>query len=169
MVVVEQFRLEEINEFERDEFVAVFGEIFEESPWIAEQAWLGRTFVSNEALFESFCEVLAQATEEVKLALLCAHPELGTKRKITKLSTNEQKGAGLLGAESEQVSYLSELNTKYRIKFGFPFIIAVKGLSTESIVEAIERRLSNGKVDEFNECLQQVIKIARFRFDGIVK
>ena len=168
MAAIEQFKLEDINKFDRNIFIAVFGEIFEKSPWIAEQVCFQRPFANKKALFDHFCTVLTNATEEIKMDLLCAHPELGTKKKITTLSTDEQKGAGLLQAENDQVSYLSVLNEMYRTKFGFPFIIAVKGLGTESIIKALEKRLNNEKLDEFNECLKQVIKIARFRFDAIV-
>ena len=108
------------------------------------------------------------ASPEEQLALLRAHPDLGTRAKISPGSTSEQAGAGLDRLTAGEYKRLLHLNSAYQEKFGFPFLYAVKGSDKFAILEALERRLISNREAEFQEALRQVYRIARFRLEGIV-
>lgn len=163
-----QYRLSDINGMDRDTFVAVFGGVFEDSPWVAETAWQSVPFESNEYLVEALCDVVRRAGRERQLALLCAHPELGVRKPLTGHSEREQRNAGLKGGEGGQTDLLADLNRRYRDKFGFPFILAVKGLGPDEIIMRFRERLENNLEDEFDECLEQVFRIAGFRLEDLL-
>jgi len=103
-----------------------------------------------------------------QLALFRAHPDLGTRAKVSPSSTSEQAGAGLDRLTSEEYARLTDLNDAYREKFGFPFLYAVRGSDKFAILEALERRLSSNPEDEFQEALRQVFRIARFRLESVI-
>ena len=153
------------------EFVARFADIFEHSPWIPERAWAARPFASIDALHAAMLAVLDGAGDAEKLGLICAHPELAGKEAaagtLTAASTGEQRGAGLDQCSAEELARLRSLNAAYRERFGFPFVIAVKGLSRYQILDAIEARLANDRDTEFRTCLAQIGRIARFRLDAL--
>lgn len=111
---------------------------------------------------------VAAASPEEQLALLRAHPDLGTRAKISPSSTSEQAGAGLDRLTSGEYKRLVDLNNTYREKFGFPFLYAVKGADKFAILEALERRLISNREDEFQEALRQAYRIARFRLESIL-
>jgi OHCU decarboxylase len=160
--------LAHVNSLDRATFVDAIGWIFEDSPWIAERAWHGRPFESIERLHETMAAVMFAASTERQLVLLRAHPDLGTKLKMTAASTGEQQRAGLDRLSPELIARLSELNALYREKFGFPFLFAVKGSTGADVLEALERRLACDRNAEFEEALQQVARIAWFRLESIV-
>ena len=164
----EHFRLQDINTMDHDTFVSVFGSVFEESAWAAEQTFEKLPSESVDSFVEVFCQCVREADHQTQLNLLCAHPELGSKRKMADASVKEQRGAGIRDAEEENRSLMQDLNTKYRQKYEFPFIIAVKGLTPELIIEHMQRRLLNDHDTEFDECLNQVFKIAQIRLDDIL-
>jgi 2-oxo-4-hydroxy-4-carboxy-5-ureidoimidazoline decarboxylase len=165
--------LADINGMAQDQFVRALGGIVEHSPWIAEGAWAGRPFVSVDALHEAMMEVLAGASEVKKVALLRAHPELAGKAAIrgelTSDSTVEQSGAGLTQCSPQQFSRLSALNKAYNAKFGFPFIIAVKGLDRAAIIERFGERVANDRPTEFREALGQVARISLLRLAALLE
>ena len=163
-----RYRFSDINDMHRDAFVAVFGGVFEDSPWVAGAAWQSRPFKSNAHVVEALCEVVRNAGRQRQLALLCAHPELGATKPLTGYSAREQDKAGLQQGQDERVALLADLNRRYRDKFGFPFIIAVKGLDPDRIIECFRERLDNSLEDEFAECLGQVFRIAGFRFEELL-
>ena len=117
-------------------------------------------------------EVMRQEVErgsrEQKLMLLCAHPDLGTRARISEASTGEQSGAGLDRLTAEEYRRLQELNTAYREKFGFPFIYAVKGSDKYDILRALQKRLDSRPEEEFREALEQVYRIALFRLEEAI-
>jgi 2-oxo-4-hydroxy-4-carboxy-5-ureidoimidazoline decarboxylase len=160
--------IEEINHFTQEQFVETIGWVFEHSPWVAERAWHLRPFALCAELSERMNGEVAAASAEEQLALLRAHPDLGTRAKISPGSTSEQAGAGLDRLTSGEYARLMDLNTAYREKFEFPFLYAVKGSDKFAILEALERRLSSNRIDEFQEALRQVYRIARFRLESIV-
>ena len=160
--------MEEINQFGQTEFVESLGWVFEHSPWVAERAWHHRPFVSASNLSERMNGEVAAASVEEQLALLRAHTDLGTRAKISLSSTSEQAGAGLDRLTSGEYERLVGLNGLYREKFGFPFLYAVKGADKFAILEALERRLSSNREDEFQEALRQVYRIAGFRLESVV-
>jgi 2-oxo-4-hydroxy-4-carboxy-5-ureidoimidazoline decarboxylase len=160
--------VEKINRFAQEEFIETVGWVFEHSPWVAERAWHHRPFASVADLSERMNGKVAAASLEEQLALLRAHPDLGTRAKISPGSTGEQAGAGLDRLTSGEYERLAHLNAAYREKFGFPFLYALKGADKFAILEALERRLSSNREDEFQEALRQVYRIARFRLESLV-
>lgn len=163
--------LAEISVLPQADFVARLGDIFEHSPWIPERAWTRRPFASVEALHNAMLDVLNTASVDEQLGLICAHPELAGKEAdegtLTTASTGEQRGAGLDQCSKEELQRLRDLNAAYRQRFGFPFVIAVKGLSRYQIMDAVVARLSNERNIEFHSCLREIAKIARFRLDAM--
>jgi OHCU decarboxylase len=160
--------IEEINRFAQQEFVETVGWVFEHSPWVAERAWHHRPFESGAHLSERMNGEVETASMKEQLALLRAHPDLGTRAKISLSSAAEQAGAGLDQLTSSEYDRLVSLNGVYREKFGFPFLYAVKGADKFAILEVLARRLGSNRVDEFQEALRQVYRIARFRLESIV-
>lgn len=161
--------IDEINHFAQGQFIECLGWVFEHSPWVAERAWRRRPFASCAQLNEAMDTEVAAAPVEEQLALLRAHPDLGTRAKISPSSADEQAGAGLDRLTGDEYARLIELNGAYRVKFGFPFLYAVKGSDKFAILEALERRLGSPPDREFAEALEQVYRIARFRLEGIVR
>jgi len=154
------------------DFVSRLADIFEHSPWIPERAWPARPFASIDALHAAMLAVLEAASDEEKLGLICAHPELAGKEAsagtLTVASTGEQRGAGLDQCSADELQRLRGLNAAYRARFGFPFVIAVKGLSRYQIMDAVEARLAHDRDTEFAACLTQIGRIARFRLDALL-
>ena len=162
------YKLDEINNMDRQVFVAAFGGVFEDSLWVAETAWQSVPFASKDALIETLFDIITHAGREAQLKLLRAHPELGARKPLTGYSAGEQSRAGLQQEQDNRVTTLADLNQRYRQKFGFPFILAVKGLTPDKILENFHSRLENNPEDEFNECLAQVFQIASFRLEDLL-
>lgn len=165
--------LDHLNEFDRTVFVAALGEIFEHSPWVADAVYELRPFPNVEGLHAAMAAAVDAAPMEQQLALIRAHPQLAGKAAIrgelTDASTREQKGAGLDQCSPEEFARLHALNAAYEEKFGFPFIIAVRGHTRGSIIDAMEQRLANDPMTEHAEALRQISRIARLRLgDKIV-
>ncbi len=158
----------ELSTSDRASFVSALGWIFEESPWVAERAWERRPFASLDELHAAMASVVAGATEAEQLALLRAHPDLGTRARVSDASTGEQRGAGLDRLTPDEFARLQRLNTDYRRRFGFPFLFAVKGSTKHDVLTALDARGRRTRDEEFAEALQQVYKIARFRLEGLI-
>jgi 2-oxo-4-hydroxy-4-carboxy-5-ureidoimidazoline decarboxylase len=161
----------ELNAMGRAAFVARLGHIFEHSPWVAERVWRERPFDSIAQLHARMVAVVERATREEQLALIRAHPELlGRLAQATPLSAQsvqEQAGAGLTQADDRELAQLARLNAAYREKFGFPFILAVRGLGRAEILARLAARLANEPEREFAHCLEQIRRIARLRLDDL--
>src|SRR5580692_5754794 len=127
---------------DREPFVASIGGVFEHSPWVAERVWPARPFDDWRSLHLAMTEQVALATRAEQIELIRAHPDLGTRARMTDASASEQAGAGLDRLSSAEFHQLQTLNAAYREKFGFPFIYAVKGSTKQDILEALESRLS---------------------------
>lgn len=164
-----KMKLDAINQMDRETFVRALGGIFEHSPWVAEGSWEARPFGSAAALHEAMTQVVRSSPEETILALLRAHPDLGTRLAVTDYSASEQSGAGLDRLTPEEYEHISALNKRYVEKFGFPFILAVKGKNKEEIVAAMEARVLNGEREEREEALVQIGRITRFRLEDLVE
>ncbi len=163
-----EYNLNEINEMSQRAFIEVFAGVFEDSPWVAQAAWQCAPFDSTQTLIETLFNAVRNADRDTQLKLLQTHPELGAKQPLTGYSAAEQAGAGLQREHDAQVALLADLNRRYRQKFGFPFILAVKGLTPDKIMENFHARLDNAPEDEFNECLGQVFRIAAFRLEDLL-
>jgi 2-oxo-4-hydroxy-4-carboxy-5-ureidoimidazoline decarboxylase len=160
--------LAEINAMTHDQFVATLGWIFEDSPWVAERAWVHRPFVTREALHQSMTNELDKAAAADQLALLRAHPDLGTRARVSAASAGEQSGAGLDRLSAEEFETFEWLNVGYREKFGFPFLYAVKGSSKHDIFVALGVRMDSSPEEEFRQALSEVCRIAWFRLQDTI-
>jgi 2-oxo-4-hydroxy-4-carboxy-5-ureidoimidazoline decarboxylase len=160
--------LTDINAADPDQFVEALGWIFESSPWVAERTWMHRPFASVDDLHEAMNGAVASAGRDGQLALLRAHPDLGTRAAISEASTGEQTGAGLDRLTASELARLQEMNAAYKAKFGFPFLFAVKGSTTRDVLDALEERLPASIDDEFAEALRQVSRIAAFRLHAFI-
>jgi 2-oxo-4-hydroxy-4-carboxy-5-ureidoimidazoline decarboxylase len=159
----------ELNALDRAGFVAALGWIFEASPWVAERSWAARPFADIEALHAAMVDQLGRAPHEERLALLRAHPDLGTRAGMSPASAGEQAGAGLDQLTAEEFAFLQELNSAYRKKFGFPFLFAVRGSTKHDVLRALALRLGASPEEELEEALRQVQRIARFRLQETVR
>lgn len=164
--------LDALNAGTEEQFVAALTGIFEHSPWIAARAAKSRPFASRLHLLAGMRDVIAAATIEEQLALIRAHPELAGKaairNELTVESGREQQGAGLNVCTPAEFKRLHELNADYRAKFGFPFILAVRGHNPQSIVKAFERRITNSVEQECTESLTQIGSIGGYRLTDLV-
>jgi 2-oxo-4-hydroxy-4-carboxy-5-ureidoimidazoline decarboxylase len=155
----------DLNSLERAQFVAAIGWVFEHSPWVAQRAWDMRPFADAQALHGAMVEQVERGLPEEQLALLRAHPDLGTRARVSEASSVEQAGAGLDQLTQAEFERLRVLNETYRAKFGFPFLFAVKGSTKHEILEALERRAQSPREEEYRVALDQVYRIARFRLE----
>jgi len=160
--------LDTLNASDRAAFVAAIGWVFEHSPWVAERAWDQRPFASLDALHAGMSATVAAASRAEQWQLLCAHPDLGTRARMTDASQGEQAGAGLDQLSRDQYGRLQALTAAYRAKFGFPFLLAVKGCTIADVLSGLESRLPRTEPDEFAEAIRQTCRIARFRLEGTV-
>ena len=160
--------LNELNTDDRDAFVGALGWIVEESPWVAERAWARRPFATVDALHQALTAAIDDAGRDEQLAILRAHPDLGARVRMSPVSTSEQSGAGLTALSPAQRTRLLALTSAYRERFGFPFLFAVKGSTTEGIIAALETRLTGSLESEFAEALRQVHRIAWLRIVGTI-
>ena len=161
--------LQEINTWERDRFVAELGWIFEGAPWVAERAWSRRPFDDLEHVHAAMMAAVAAARPDERLALLCAHPELGARTRMSEASVDEQTGAGLDRLTEQEHRDLGRLTTAYRQRFGFPFLLAVHGRTKADVRSALSNRLASTAAEEQAEALAQVSRIARMRLQSVLE
>lgn len=147
-----------------------YGDVYEHSPWVAEAAWqhgLTESHDTPEGLAELMGLMLQQASSDQQINVIRAHPDLAGKAamagELTQDSSSEQAGAGLDQCSPDEFARFEYLNETYKEKFGFPFVIAVKGLDRHAILAAFEERLHNDVATERETAIQQIIRIAHFR------
>ena len=160
----------------RSEFVARFGGIYENSPWVARCAWdagLPEDADTVGGLARALAEIVDRAGSDDKLALLRAHPDLAGRAavagELTAASTAEQASAGIDQCSPEEFARFTEYNARYKRRFGIPFIMAVRGSNRHAILTAFEQRLDNDRGTEFATALRQVHKIARLRLESMAE
>ena len=164
--------IDKINKSSQSEFIKIFYNIFENAKWIAEKLDNQKPFSDFEELSSKILNIFETATKEKQLEILNSHPDLADKTKIGSLTTEsreEQSNAGLDQCSEEEFIEFKNLNEKYKKKFGFPFIYAVKGKSKMEILSNFRRRISYDIKDEFIEAKKQVKKIASLRLNEINK
>ena len=161
----------ELAALDKATFVATFGDVFEHSPWIAEGAWARAPFHSFAALHAAMVETLETAGSDAGITLVRAHPDLAGKAAlagdITQDSRAEQKASGLSSLTPDELLRFQKLNTAYRAKFGFPFVMAVRRSDKAAILTAFEARLRNDAATELETSLSQIQAIARLRLEAI--
>ena len=167
--------LEQLNAADQPAFIALLDGTYEHSPWIAQSAWLLRPpagFATLAALKRALVHVVRDCGHERQLALIRAHPELAGKAMVSKSltaeSTHEQGKAGLTDCSAAEFAHIQQLNADYNAKFGFPFVLAVRGprgtgLDRSQIIAAFERRLAGHPDFELGECLRNIHRIAELR------
>ena len=165
--------LEELNELDRVSFARAVGPAFEDAPWIAEAAWEARPFASVDALHGAMCAVLDAAPDDRRLQLIGGHPDLAGRAavagQLTRESTAEQASAGLDRLTEVEHRRFTRLNNAYTARFGFPFVIAVRDHTKESILAAFEERLEHTAEEERATAVEQIKAIARHRLSGMVE
>ncbi|MDQ0199594.1 2-oxo-4-hydroxy-4-carboxy-5-ureidoimidazoline decarboxylase [Neobacillus ginsengisoli] len=162
------FPLLELYKLNQAEFTKALGWVFEHSPWVAERAWVKQPFLTVNDLHHVMKNVVEQSSIEEKLALLRAHPDLAGRVQMADASIKEQAGAGLDRLSKEEHEEFLSLNETYTRKFGFPFIMAVKGQNKESIRASLKERVNNSPDNELKESLNQIYKIAFFRLEDFI-
>ena len=164
--------IDAVNAFDAAAFAARFGDVAEASPWVAEAAFGSRPFPDREALVDAFAGAVRSASREKQLALLRAHPDLAGRAALAgdmaEESRREQAGAGLDRLTAGEFARFRDLNARYRARFGFPFIFAVKGATKEAIFGAFETRIDNDMEAERAAALANVERILRFRIEDRV-
>jgi len=160
--------LSAINKLTREQFVDALGAIFEHSPWVAELAFDAGPFRSVDELHDAMVKVVLQSPDEQKIALFREHPDLATRLKIGEYSAMEQQGAGLDRLSPEEFAVFTSRNREYARKFGFPFILAVRGKDKSDILAAMEARINNSLEEEADEALWQIARIAKFRLHDLI-
>ncbi len=166
-----KLRLEHINQIDETEFIKLLGGIFEHSPWVAESAFKARPFQTLTGLHTSMVATVMNTPLAQQLELIRAHPDLAGKAaragKLTTSSSKEQAGAGLASLSDKEYDNFHLLNNAYKAKFEFPFILAVKGHTKQSILEAFRTRLTHSTDEELETALEQIAQIAKFRLEDL--
>lgn len=150
-------------------FLEKFGHIFEHSPWVVENAWQHRPFADVAALHAAFMAEVDAAGDLAQLDLIKAHPELAARVELTQASSAEQIGAGLKKLSAAEFERFTALNTAYRERFGFPFIICVRLHTKASILSAFEARLQRDAASERAESIAQIGLIAKLRLQDLME
>lgn len=171
-IVTTRLTLSEVNALDRKGFVEALGSIFEGPPWIVEQAWQARPFRSIERLHQALCDVMYQAPREQQVALILAHPDLVGRAALagtlTPASQGEQASAGLDRLSPDEIATFTRLNSAYRQRFDFPFVICARENKKESILAGFATRLEHTREQEIATALDEIAKIARLRLQDSV-
>jgi 2-oxo-4-hydroxy-4-carboxy-5-ureidoimidazoline decarboxylase len=161
--------IDKFNKLSKAEFISIFRNIFEKTEWIAERCYESKPYNNLDELVSKMMKIFENIEKERHLEILNSHPDLAVEKKLTEDSKNEQKNANLNQCSEEEFKELKELNERYKKKFGFPFIIAVKGKNRQEILVNFRKRIINTIDLELEEAKQQVKKIATFRLREIIK
>ena len=162
--------IDKINKLSRSEFIEIFANIFEKTKWIAEKLYNQKPFDDFKDLCSKMLGIFETAGKETQLKILRVHPDLADKVTVNLLTSNsrsEQSNAGLDQCSEEEFNEFKNLNKSYRQKYGFPFVIAVKGKNKIEILSEFRKRILNSVDEEFNEAIIQVGKIANLRLNEI--
>ena len=161
--------IDKFNKLSKAEFISIFRNIFEKTEWIAERCYESKPYNNLDELVSKMMKIFENIEKERHLEILNSHPDLAVEKKLTEDSKNEQKNASLNQCTDEEFVEFKKLNEEYKKKFGFPFIVAVKGKNKEEILNSFRQRITNNINLEFEEAKKQVKKIASFRLGEIIK
>jgi OHCU decarboxylase len=163
--------MEGVNELTREAFVERFGPLFEHSPWVAEDAYADGPFADEGELFAALRAAMYAAPRDRQLALIRAHPDLAGRAAVegslTASSEREQASAGLDRLTPDEFASFTRLNTAYRERFGFPFVVCVREHTKESILRVAAERLEHTRDEEVRVALEEIAKIARLRLEEL--
>ncbi len=156
-----------LNGASKDDFIDLLNGIYEHAPWVAELTHPHQPFKCIDDLHTKMQQSVLDSSHDLQQSLICNHPELAGKEaaqgSLTAASLLEQANSGLSHCSADELRQFKELNSTYRLKFGFPFVVAVKGFTRYDILELMQQRLKNRQQQEFESCLEQIGKIAKFR------
>ena len=158
-----------LNMINKNEFISIFGSIFEKSEWIAVETFKKKPFKNSQDLINKMMKIYETCSIEKIKEILNLHPKLAIEKKLTSFSTKEQNQAKLDQCSKEELKEFNTLNLNYEKKFQFPFIIAVKGKNKNEILENFRKRINNNYEEEFKKAKEQVMKIALLRLEEILK
>jgi 2-oxo-4-hydroxy-4-carboxy-5-ureidoimidazoline decarboxylase len=167
-----QKSLSDLNACSKADFVAALANIFEYSPWIAEQVASARPFAGVNRLFDAMKVAVDRAPPELRVALIKAHPDLANKTQraagLTAESSAEQDSVGLDRLSNAEYEAFERVNNAYRAKFGFPYIVCVRRHTKDSILRDFERRVPNDAKTEIQKSIEEIFRIAALRVDQLV-
>jgi len=156
-----------LNNLNRDEFISLFGVIFERTEWIAEKLFELKPFKDKDDLINKMIKIYETSSKDESLNILRSHPKLAVEKKLTEHSNQEQSRANLKNCTQEEFDEFTKLNSEYEKKFSFPFIMAIKGKDKIEILNKFRQRINNNIEFEFEESKKQIKKIALFRLDEL--
>lgn len=159
----------DLNALGRDEFTRALAPVFEHSPWVAERTAGKRPFANRGELHAAFCETVMKASDDEKLSLIRAHPDLVGRDLLTPESQSEQMRAGLGELSPDEIERFREYNARYHERFGFPFVICARLNKKKAILDAFPVRLQNSSEQEIETALREIFKIAELRLKDLVE
>lgn len=162
-------KLAKLNALDPEEFTCVVAPVFEHSPWVAARTSAQGPFESIADLHKALCETVEKASDDEKLALIRAHPDLSARSDLTPASRAEQASAGLDHASEKELAQLREYTRQYRERFDFPFVICARLNTKEAIAQAVPLRLQNSREEEMEIALQEIFKIADLRLRDLIQ
>ena len=161
-----------VNAMNAEAFRDAFAAIAEKSAWVAAAAGTSRPFADRADAIAAFQDALTGADRQPQLAVLRAHPDLAGRVALAgdleQASKEEQAGAGLDSLSADELARFTDFNTRYRARFGFPFILAVRGATKYDILAAFAARIDNGAEAEFDTAINQVCRIMQFRLEDAI-
>ena len=158
-----------LNSLSENEFISIFGSVFEKSEWIASDTFKKKPFKNSKDLIDKMINIYSNSSNEKILKIFNLHPKLAIEKRLTNFSSKEQSDAKLNTCTKDELIEFEKLNFDYEKKFNFPFIIAVKGKNKEDILNNFRERINNDYQKEFTEAKTQVKKIALFRLNEILE
>jgi OHCU decarboxylase len=160
--------IDKINQLTKNDFISIFGNIFEKTKWIADSTYNLKPYKNTKELSATMVKIYENSKKEDCLKIFNAHPELTVEKNLTEDSKSEQNNSNLNQCNDDEFKEFQILNIKYKKKFGFPFIIAVKGKNKKEILDNFRKRIENKIELEFEEAKEQVKKIANSRLNKII-
>ncbi|MEO8043747.1 MAG: 2-oxo-4-hydroxy-4-carboxy-5-ureidoimidazoline decarboxylase [Spartobacteria bacterium] len=161
-------KLTELNALDLEQFTLRLRSVFEHSPWVPARTFKAQPFADLAELQAALCRTVHAASEDEKLALIRAHPDLVGNATLTNESKAEQKSAGLTELAEDEVARFREFNQRYQTKFGFPFVICARLNKKEAILNTFPTRLENSRGQEVETALGEICKIAELRLRDLV-
>ena len=162
-------KVEELNALGPEEFTRSVAPVFEHSPWVAARTAGKRPFADRAELHAALCETVMKASDDEKLSLIRAHPDLVGRATLTAESKSEQTAAGLGELSPEETERFQEYNARYRDRFGFPFVICARLNKKQAILDAFPVRLENSREQEIETALREIFKIADLRLKDLIE
>ena len=162
-------KVAELNAFGREEFTRALAPIFEHSPWVAARTVSKGPFADRAELHAALCETVMKASDDEKLSLIRAHPDLVGSETLTRESKSEQASAGLGDVSPAEIQRFRDYNARYRERFEFPFVICARLNKKKAILDALPVRLQNSREQEIETALREIFKIAELRLEDLVE